>query len=275
MKLKIISYNVLEGFSDFYKYECKKIEFHPERLSAAKKLIKEENPDILCLTEALWNVKSYRNFYIDYQKEFNYRYIDIRYSIILLSKYPIIFSKANGSLEQESEGIGLTAKVQIGKRAVNINIIHPKVSSTEKQKTHFVKKLMENQTTPSIILGDFNSISKEDRYSTEWKENFKNKILTDFYYNRKQKEKIIADMLKGKVTKFIQESGFIDTYKEKNKKFDFTIPTDLASKDKSTGIRIDYIFTSPDIKIINSGIIKNKLSEMASDHYPIYAILDI
>jgi len=62
-------------------------------------------------------------------------------------------------------------------------------------------------------------------------------------------------MLKCKAVKFILDKDLLDTYKFKNKIFDFTVPTDLRSKNKNSGIRIDYIFCSKDFKILDSGIV--------------------
>ena len=64
-------------------------------------------------------------------------------------------------------------------------------------------------------------------------------------------------------------------YKIKNNKFDFTIPTDLMSKNKNGAIRMDYIFCTEDFNVLDSGIIKNNLTEMVSDHYPVYAVLEV
>ena len=49
----------------------------------------------------------------------------------------------------------------------------------------------------------------------------------------------------------------------------------LGGHDKGSGIRIDYIFCSTDFKVLDSVIVKNKLTELASDHYPIYSVLEI
>ena len=45
--------------------------------------------------------------------------------------------------------------------------------------------------------------------------------------------------------------------------------------DASFPHRVDYIFCSKDFKILDSNIIKNKLTEKASDHYPITATVEI
>ena len=69
MKVKIIAYNIITGLCD-WDFGDKIPVINKERLSFAKRLIKQENPDILCLTEALFSSRNYRGVYIDYQKIF-------------------------------------------------------------------------------------------------------------------------------------------------------------------------------------------------------------
>jgi endonuclease/exonuclease/phosphatase family metal-dependent hydrolase len=71
------------------------------------------------------------------------------------------------------------------------------------------------------------------------------------------------------------ENKLTDTFKVGGGKWACTVPTDLLSRHKDTGVRIDYIFCSSNFKVVNAGVIKNDLTEKASDHYPIYAVLEI
>jgi len=276
MKVKTIAYNLLNGLCDwdFNPYNIPII--NKKRLLAAQRLIKEEDPDILCLTEALFSIKNYRGVYMDYQKIFGYPHIDVRDGNTILSKYPIKFSKRIGGQNYKDGGVALYCLMEIGKKTVPISIIHPSFYANESKKTKLIKKLFEEKDPPKIICGDFNSISYSDNYTKEFAENFKEKvILKDSSIDKKLADKIIRDIFKPKVVKYIEGKGLIDTYLTKNKNFDYTVPTDFCSLDKSTGIRIDFIFVSKDIKILDSGIIKNELSEKASDHYPVYAVLEI
>ena len=40
-------------------------------------------------------------------------------------------------------------------------------------------------------------------------------------------------------------------------------------------MRVDYCFVSPDVRVLDSYVVKNELSEVASDHYPLVTILDL
>ncbi len=273
MKIKVISYNIMAGFCDWDFKETSKPVINKSRLENAKKLVKEENPDILCITEAYFASKNYHGIYMDYQKIFGYPYIDIRGTCAILSKYPIVFSSDFNRVV----GKGLIAQIKMKGKDVFIDVVHPKVQFQEEERITYLKEFFKEIKRPLIVAGDFNSISALDKYDKDFIRNFKSKVLVNGFVKMTDEEtdKIMKNMLEGKLIKYVESIGLIDSFRVNNKKFDFTVPTDFLSKDKSTGIRIDFIFCSDDIKILKSGIIKNQLSEKASDHYPIYAILDI
>ena len=85
----------------------------------------------------------------------------------------------------------------------------------------------------------------------------------------------MEDMLECKAIKAVRRVGLQDTFTLLNKKWDYTIPTDVLSKKKESGIRIDYIFCSSDINVLDASIIKNSWTEKASDHYPVTATIEI
>ena len=271
MNLKIIQYNIRTGFRHLespFKYE-------KNRKKIAIKIIKRENPDILILNEAYFESKNSSGIIMDYQKIFKfnyYKHIHNKKGLIqfrgdaVLSKFPIISAK------NKSKGMNdlLRLKIKINSSVINLDVLHlpPTPFSKDIERKNFLKSFVKNQAKNHIITGDFNSLSKYDNYN-------KNNLIKSWLKIEKDAKNVISDMLKGQTTKYLISKEYVDSYKAKNKKFDFTIPTDFLSKDKSTGIRIDYIFCSKDLKIINSGIIKDRLAELASDHYPIYTIFEI
>lgn len=126
---------------------------------------------------------------------------------------------------------------------------------------------------PYLLLGDFNALSPEDKYKEE-------ELFKLFYLFSKDKEAALNNVKGSIQTLMIKEiikHGLIDTFKEKNKCQVITLQTKKYSpfNDKSIGIRLDYIFCSKDFNILESGIIQNKLTDIASDHYPIYAVLEL
>lgn len=271
MQIKIIQYNIRTGFRKIEK----PYDYEENRLELAKKIIKNENPDILILNEAYFESKNKSKILMDYQKIFGFPFyahgnyengLSPFWGHALLSKYPIIEAL------NKSKGLaGLyRTKLKIKQKIVNLDIIHvsPIPCLSSKKQERFIKKILKNKKKNYILSGDFNSLSPEDKYDKE-------KMINSWGKFEKNAKKVVSEMLEKDTVKHVLFKGLIDSYKIKNKKFDFTIPTDFLSKDKSSGIRIDYIFCSKDFKVVNSGIIKNKLTEKASDHYPTYAILNI
>ncbi len=271
MKIKVMQFNIRTGFriaDEPYSLEGKRLEY-------AKKLINNEKPDILAINEAYFESENKSGILVNYQDIFNYPYythgnykggLSPFWGSAILSKFPIIGSENN------NKGLGgcLRTKIQINDKIINLDLTHispiPYLSNKKQEKT--IKEIFKKTNKNYILTGDFNSLSPLDNYNQKEMLNAWSKIFKDA-------NKQIKEMLKRDAVRFVLSKGLIDSYKEKNKVFEYTIPTDFLSKNKSTGIRIDYIFCSKEFKVIDSGIIKNQLTEKASDHYPIYAILEI
>lgn len=270
MKVKILSYNILNGFcNDLPPYELDK-----KRMSEALKIISSFNPDILILTEGyFWPIAkqiSSKGFKNELNSMFNeytsYAKNSFRFAPIILSKFPIKEVDISKSLFQLNL---LSSKVKIGKKELSIHAFHPHPNIKEEYKAKFLENNLKDIKTHSIIAGDFNALSPEDNYD-------KKRLLKGFqkFMGEKAKEKV-KDLLSFSSIRKILELDFVDSYKTKKEDFDFTMPTDLRSKDKTSSIRIDYIFCSKDLKVADAGIIKNSTTEKASDHYPIFSIIEI
>jgi len=268
MKIKVIEYNLLDGFFDRNKQNV--LVPNEKRKKAAQKIIKKENPDILILTEAdhTKNRKSPQ----DYKKIFNFPHgffaskkLPHRdFGIGILSKFPII--KKEKFLFPKSRWI--KTSIRIDDKIIYVDAVHPNPHNTSKEKEDLFKELVERKKNPFIVAGDFNSIHPEDEYN-------KKKMLENFSRKLKDNQKamkVVEEIFKAKTIKFLLKQGLRDTYKEKNEKQDYSYHTKLKGNNL---MRIDYILCSKEFKILNSGIIKNKLTEEASDHYPIFAELEI
>lgn len=265
-----MQYNIRTGF----RKTQRPYELDGDRIVHAIKAVKRENPDILILNEAYFERKNSSGILMDYKKIFDFPFyahgnykngLSPFWGHALLSKYPIkiLLNKGTGFA-------GLFRnEVKIGEKIINLDVVHiaPVPFLDGNGQESFVKRVLSNKKENYILVGDFNSLSPKDKYN-------KKKLVASWSKFEINAELILSEMLKKDAIKSILSSGLVDSFKLKNKKFDFTIPTDFLSKDKSSGIRIDYIFCSKDIRVINSGIIKNALTEKASDHYPTYAIVD-
>ena len=272
MKLKILNYNILHGFYP-YDLSISKL-LDTKRLKAVQEIIKLENPDIVVFTEACFAQNNIFNIKMDYPRLFDFKYHFhanvIHASIInewgssLLSKFPI---KEAENYSMKKRGL-LRAVLDIKGTLVNIDVLHPHPKLSENEKARFMKNCLRDIKNPYILVGDLNAISPQDNYN-------KTKLIKGFNTFQDNAEGKINDFMKFSVIKEILNVGLKDTFKVCNKKFDFTIPTDYLSKNKDSGIRIDYIFCSKEFKVLDAKIIKNELTNRASDHYPVTALLEI
>lgn len=271
MKLKVVLYNILNGFCN----DNPPFKIDSKRMKSALEIIAEQNPDILILTEAyFWpfakkvNLKNlpeiFRGLYNEYTSLAKGYF---RWAPIVLSRYPITDFDTSMSKYQLNF---MRANLQVGKKQLVLDIFHPHPDTTEEQKSEFLKPLLKTHGENHLLVGDFNALSPQDDYDVQ-------RLIRGYesFMRNKGKPKV-GDMLKYQTLKTIFESGLTDAYKIKNPyKIEFTMPTDLRSKNKDSAIRIDYLFCSDNFEVVESGIVKNKLTERASDHYPIYATLKI
>jgi len=275
--IKIVWYNVLRGFHK--KEEDGSLTFEPKRLEATKKIISKLNPDILFLGEADFNpnckFKGPKTQIVDYGKIFKYKHVYYSKTDKTSRKGEAIFSKFPFKAKYLSKGENTHIKsiFSINLKKINIDIIHPYPTISEKEKTKWVDKVLSASIKPHILLGDLNALSPNDKY----KPRNLFKMFFPMQKDKKLTDKNVKDSLQTLMIRKVLNAGLIDTFKEKNNQQEITFPTKKYSpfKDKSVGIRIDYIFCSDNFKVLESGIDKNKLSEIASDHYPIYANLEL
>ena len=268
MKTKIVSYNILNGFTP----DDKPYTLNQERKNAAIKALEKEKPDVLILCEGYFWPSAKKDTLKDFKKLFN-NLTNVflpaenmfRWAPVIFSKFPIKFSDFS-----EYHRKYIRSEISVGKKKIILDVYHPSPDKiTEEDRVDFLAKVLEKNLGNHIIAGDFNAISPEDEYD-------RSQLLRGFSkFMGPSAEAKVNELMKAKTVKFVLDKGFVDTYKIKEQKEKYTVPTDFRSKNKDAAIRIDYIFCSKDIMIIDAGIIKNKFTEIASDHYPIYAVLKI
>ncbi len=275
MEIKIIAFNILKGF--YYKDKKGLYKHDLKRQEIAKKVIENENPDILILTEANFiKTKPPRKPCQDYKKIFNYRYgifgcdanKENDWGVGILSRYPII--ESHDYTTKHSRFV--RAFIKIKNKRLMVDGVHPDPYHNEYQRMQWFKTVIRDRKLPYVIGGDFNAFSKSDNYD-------KKRLIKAFRNNFKPEDKykakeIVEQILTGKTISFLLKEKLIDTFKKKNRKWDYSYHTPLIGTNPDYS-RIDYIFCSKDIRVLESGIIKNQLTDKASDHYPIYAILKI
>lgn len=264
MRIKILTYNISNGFHTcVIPYRLEK-----ERIRLAQKIISDENPDILCLTEACFAGPNQYNIRMDYQKIFPFKYAFFasrrrQWGNIILSKIPleVAFNNANSTF------VGLSAEFKVNGKKLFVDVIHPSPQIRDSERIEDLKRMLNKDklTGNYILTGDFNSLSHEDDYNDFEIKRYLKKIVL--------KQETLKALSDKKFIKFLLSQGLKDVLK----KYDdsFTIPTDYIDTIKGCPLRLDYFIVSKKIKVLNAKVIKNRLVEHASDHYPIVMEIEI
>lgn len=125
----------------------------------------------------------------------------------------------------------------------------------------------QKQFANKILMGDMNSLSPSDGYDE--------RMINDF--NEMQLKKYTTDgKLRFDAINKIMSYGYCDTALIFNKQKEYTAPTSINEYQAHSNMRLDYIFVSESLKnkVASYSVIKNSLTEKASDHYPVVAILE-
>lgn len=268
-EIKIMNYNILHGFHN----DAESPVLDKERLQSAQKVVEKENPDILILTEACFAEKNRYGIKMNYPALFNFPYHfhasgNWEWGSSLLSKFPIV-SAENYSMDKR---LFLKSKLDINGQKIYVDVAHPHPDLSEFEKKRFFYSQLRDMKKPYILVGDFNTLSDDDKYDRE-------KLLIGyeaFMKNKELAQKVVDDLLTYQTIPEIKRHGFVDTYIPLYDGTDYTTPTDyVLPENKNSRIRTDYIFCSPDFRVNNAKIIKNKYTNKASDHYPIVTNLKL
>ena len=267
MKLKILNYNLLNGFcNDHSPY----VTDHT-RMRVAARVIAREKPDIIVLTEAyLWPfvLKAHsKDIHPIFKKM--YSFISepkgqFRWAPVVLSRFPIEYEDHCVYQKQ-----WIRAHIKVPRCKLVLDVVHPHPDLSEDARAEFISTMLMNVPKNYVLSGDFNALSPEDSYDRD-------RLIKGYQtFTGAMAERKVDDLLKQLTVKKILVAGLQDTFIKANVPHVATVPTDLRSKDKRSAVRIDYIFCSNGFKIVDAGIIKNKNAERGSDHYPIYAVLEL
>lgn len=263
MAIKIASYNLWEGSKNTY---FRFIDF-----------VKEQHFDVLCLQEINgWQDNSFaklndfndRAGYTDYE----YGNSNSEYKLATVSMLPIV------SKTVHQEGFWhciVETHIKVEDTEIVIFNLHldpwkedPRVLEIER----LLKKI--DPSKPTLITGDFNSLSRQDKYSPEF--------LTTL--QKRKFYKFGQDELDYRVTDKLESAGFVDVA-AKFAHLDVTAPTQLGvtnASDEEVPVsevpaRIDYMFASANaIDLVKDySVIKNEVTDKISDHYPIVITIDV
>lgn len=272
MRLKVVAYNILRGLHSIDKQEGF-ARMDPVRMDAAQTVVRELNPDVLMLTEVCKPGWNNHGIAIDYKALFGIQYqvecgpiADSHHGNAILSRMPLT-PRRNCSVSRFKH---VGASLSLEGKTVTLDLIHPHVKLSECERARLLRTVVEGSGERYLLAGDFNSYSPDDSYDEVALERTYN-LFSD---SSAEAKAFVADLMTRQTVKAAKSYGLIDSYRALNRGVQHrTVPTNLR-KDGDAGARMDYIFCSPDVNIVDSGIYTKAPASVASDHFPVWATLD-
>lgn len=268
MSFTVLSYNIERGF------HSRNHHLEEERLHAAQRVVHEVKPDILALTEACYGGPNAQGLVMDYQQLFGFAYGAFAgYSNFGSRKGDEGGNCLLSRLPMESEAISLAYKsavrgrVKLEDKILTIDVVHPSYSIDDAEKIRTLAPLLAMRKEPYILTGDFNTVHPEDTY--DW-----DALLHELQqFNPEKAEQVIKNWQHPELIPWLLSLGLRDAFPPEKRMS--TVPTLHAYGEPRTGVRMDFFFVSPEIRVIDAYVLKNSDTEIASDHYPIVGVFDV
>jgi endonuclease/exonuclease/phosphatase family metal-dependent hydrolase len=261
--MKLLTQNLYHGLRSPYTREIDKA-----RMENAQRIVDHEDPEFVALVEAYYGMPNETGLLTDYRELFGFPFMAYCAKSphsyagnCLLSKYPII----SATLTKLDLRNSLSAEIDIGK-PLHIDVVHPYPFIEEEQKIEGIRPLLERRRAPYLLTGDMNALSDEDEYDEG------QFILAFRKFTKQPGDSEALRFLERKVVPFIKSYGLVDAMPLHRRTY--TIPSDFASAQKESGMRIDFCFASPDIEIVDGYVLQDGIAEHVSDHRGIVTIFN-
>lgn len=252
--VKIASYNLWNGADETY---FRLIDF-----------VKEQHFDVLCLQEINgWQDKDFarlkdfadRAGYTDYQ----YGNSNSEYKLATLSMLPVVSQTVH---EEGFWHCVVETHVRFGDTELAIFNLHLDPWKEEPRLREIEKLLGKvDLNKPTILTGDFNSLSRQDNYPSEFLQELQRRGI--YKYGQTELDFGVTDRLAA--------AGFVDVAAQSSH-FDITVPSPYSTDpEHEVPARIDYMFVSNGLvpMVRDFAVIKNEATDKISDHYPVVLTL--
>lgn len=267
-KIKILSYNVLFGLQ---KDSTVNIERY-------KQFVKSLDPDIVATQEMNgWTQKTLEELANSYGHPYALQSKEEGFPVALTSKTPMVnFKKVTENMWHSY----IYAKV----RGLHLFVIHFSPFSYTKrleEVNNIIAQTLEiPKEEPILIMGDFNSLVETDAAQYDQK-------ILEAMKSQEQQHAHIRNLNNGQIDYSVlgrlTEAGFKDSYRLLNDNFVGSVPTKKDGKGnwkKNNGgaqKRIDFLWCNEAASklITKSEIVKNNMTDVISDHYPVYVELTL
>ncbi len=257
INMKIMTYNILDGG----------IDSNGSRIEHIIDMIKKENPDFVAIQEANNFDKNENELLKRISNETNLPYYALsqgsseydqkRSHVVSLSRYPLQEEYLFPDFTFQCAALSVVIDSPLGKLSICNVHLHAH-SGNERVREVEVVLSYHSKYDKYIILGDFNSLSRSDKYGDLSALEFTHYDLTHFE---------TTDIFNMYHTDAVAHINVHDRN---------THPTiGVAHKISKTPIRVDYVFLTPSLTthIKDAKIIKTPTAEKASDHYPVVVTL--
>lgn len=261
--IRVMTYNV----HNFKKYYDKKNDIFTK--DEILNIIRNEQPDVLCIQEFLTRPKSDYNFkklileILNTKYYYFYPNIDNGYEALgmaIFSKFPI---KNTGSIHFENSFNGVVfSDIEYNKKLFRIYDVHFQSISFQPEDYEYLKEVKEidadvksSRRIGSRLKGAFMKRSDQIKLIIEHTKNCKTPFLIAGDFNDTPISYAVNQMAK----------GLKNSFREKGSGFGVTYNGDFPN------FQIDYILATKDFNVKNYRIIKKKLS----DHYAVRSDLQL
>lgn len=249
--MKILTYNLRDGARD--------------TLDELLKYISQQDPDIICLQEVNdW--QSGRPITIQqFAHSTGYQFwqfgdSNTKFKLLTLSKRPLITSQTV-TTQLWHGAVGIVIKWQRTPFSLWNLHLNPQNETSRLAEITYLRKMYFKDSIPTLCVGDFNSLSRRDKYGDATIADLRSHDISKFG----------SATLDYDVTDFLMGSGMKDTASALGN-LARTVPTPSnTDPSHSVSLRLDYAFANPLAlpHIREVSVIKNHLTDTISDHYPL------
>ena len=264
--MKLLSWNIYAGgYKDYEVYNRK-----PEKLDLIVKAIKEADADFVSLVDVNgWN-RVFSNE--ELSRIFEYKHV---FQVTIISGCEIGITVMTNleliSFEKllVSDRYCVKSRVKAGGKVIDVISMYLD-NRDGKARLEQIRNILTKADSdiPTILCGDLNTIRKGE---LNWLMRLGINILglnPIWSYDAG----VVNGMVKDRIIELLESSGFIDGDISRQK----TIPSRTTIKGMfGPFLRLDYMFGNKHINVKKFEVIRNKLIDHISDHYPIIVEIEV
>lgn len=260
--MRLVSINILEGLRPIAPLAGERRLIDRNRADLVKNMVADLRPDIMVINEALY-CRLYDGQSVDYARLFGFPHqfaalYDGAWGNAIVSRFPIVRTK---EMRIYNRG-GLAVLIETPHGLLSVASYHPHPGRYPENKAQDFSELLEGVTGPTVVCGDFNSISPEDEFD-------RHALIEACGTFSCDPEATVDQFLRSGelVFKTLAGLGFTDAVPPAGRRY--SIPTDLLNTDKASAMRIDHVLANETVDIVDGEVVHSEASNLASDHHPV------